>query len=136
MDYPEINEAVLERLDELGFEGTDASMTTSLFEYAGLWSEKYGVAMLCEPDSQDPRIEFQHISKEDIAKEVELAGGGFTSFMDAVNCGLPKGMSAIQSLMMWSGGWHRNDHYWTRLSKWEPEEMIRVLETMCGEEGK
>jgi len=31
MEYPDIDDAVMTRLDELGFEGTDASMHTSLF---------------------------------------------------------------------------------------------------------
>lgn len=133
MEYPFIAVKVLEKLDRFGFEGIDASMTTSLFEYGGLWSEKHGIAILCAPDGKDPGVCFQRISAKDIADEVKQAGEGFAGFVDANNCGLPDGMSAIQGLMLWCGGWHLNSSQWRPLSRWRTDELIRVIETMCKE---
>lgn len=131
MKYPPIWGSVICLLDAKGFEGTDVNPYTSLFEYAGLWSPNYEVAMLCEVETKDPGISFQHISVKDIATEVNNAGAGFASYVDAVNCGLPEGMSAIQSLMMYSGGWHQNSSQWRKLSTWDRAEMLRVIRTMC-----
>ena len=130
MDYPEIADAVLSALDDLGFEGTDASAATSLFEYGGLWSREHGIALLCE-EGHDPRVEFHSISEKEITCAVVSAGAGFAGFVDAAQCGLPTGMGAIFSLMQWNGGWHANSNYWRNLSKWDTDELIRVAKTMC-----
>ena len=131
MDCPDIDDAVVEKLDALGFAGLDASTYVNLFEYGGVWSEEFEVAMLLPPDVKDPGVCFLHIAKDDIHKEVVQAGPGFASFVDAEHCGEPEGMAAIQSLMLYNGGWHADSHAWTPLSQWDDGELLRVLTRLC-----
>ena len=72
---------------------------------------------------------FEHITAKEILDEVERAGPGFLSYVDAGNCGVPEGMAAIHSLMQYNGGWHQNSAQWRKLSQWEdPEEILRVID--------
>lgn len=128
MDFPDISEKFIARLGELGFDGTDANIFISMFEYGGVWCEKHEVAFLVEVDTKDPGCCFQHISKEDIAKEVSQAGTGFRAFVDVEHCGEPQGMDAIQALMLYNGGWHINVAQWPKLSDRSEFELLRVLE--------
>jgi hypothetical protein len=136
MDYPEISEKVIDRLYELGFEGLDANMRTSLFEYCGCYSPQHEVALLVEPlecgTRGDPRVSIQHIRRREIRHEIEHAGPGFQSFTcNSLPPDTDSYMDVIQSMHMYNGGWHQNSHLWRNLSNWDEEELLRVLNFAC-----
>ena len=135
MEYPDFPEAVMDRLMELGFEGLDANPFTSLFEYGGLYSPDQQVALLCMPDERDPHIAFRVITKQEIGMEIVRAGSGFQGFTDGT---LPhfthRYMDAIQSMMLWNGGWHESNRTWRTLSECPEGELLANLNYICNKE--
>ena len=124
-------EEMLPYLDGLGFEGIDALSGISLFEYGNLYSKKHGVAVLCQVGGPDPRMSVQTISEEEIQHEVQLAGPGYEAYTDRKHCGPDTPSGSILSLEQWSGGWHVNSGQWRRLSEWDADEFVRVIDNVC-----
>jgi hypothetical protein len=125
------DEELLNALDRLGFEGLDASFEENLTCYGGMWSERHEVAFLTEVEVKDPGIRIIRLTAGEIDREVEAAGPGFASFTDVENCGVPGGMSAVQSLMLYNGGWHQDCRQWQRMSDWTTGELVSRLKKLC-----
>ena len=126
----EIDPRLVDALSRLGFEGLDCNLEICMREYGGVWCPEHEVALLFEVDKLGPRVCLQRISKADIRYEVGLAGPSFHKFTDD-SLPLTEGMHAIQSLMLWNGGWHQNSQHWNKLSETDIDNLIRRIKEMC-----
>jgi hypothetical protein len=135
MDYPEINERVLHALTAAGFDGMDASLRISLFEYGGVYHERTSTALLVETDTRDPGISFEVITPDEVNAAISDAGPGFSRYIgrDAVvgRHGADGVMEMIQALMLYNGGWHRNSDQWLKLSEYTCEELLQMIDQYC-----
>lgn len=120
-----------DELEAMGFEGLDVNLEISLFEYGGAYCPALNLALLVMPDMKDPKMAFTWITPDEITLEIERGGKDFHSFTDD-SLPVPDGMQAIQSLMLWNGGFHSDYPLWRSLSQWTEKEFDTVLHTMAG----